>query len=27
MLDVLYVLVAVTFFIACWGFAKACDKL
>jgi len=27
MLDTLYVLIAVTFFAACWAFTKACDRL
>jgi len=27
MLDLFYVLIAALFFIGCWAFAKACDRL
>ena len=27
MLDVFYILVGALFFVACWAFAKACDRL
>jgi len=27
MIDLLYVLLALLFFLACWSFTKACDRL
>jgi len=27
MLDLLYILVGALFFVGCWAFAKACDRL
>jgi len=27
MLDFFYILIAILFFVACWAFTKACDRL
>jgi len=27
MIDIIYVIVGTLFFVACWAFTKACDKL
>jgi len=27
MLDLLYILIGALFFVGCWAFAKACDRL
>jgi len=27
MLDLFYILIAVVFFVGCWAFTKACDRL
>jgi len=27
MIDIIYIIVGTLFFVACWAFTKACDKL